>query len=393
MSKVFLVDGARLPIGKFGGSLKGISASDMAGMVIKETIKRTGIKPEDVDELVVGEVGEVDEDGFIGRVCGIKGGLPLETTAYSVNRQCASGLQTIVDAFFMIKAGHADVVMCCGTENLSRLPYYQFDTRWGSKMGDRSFKDGVLSILTWPIDQSHNGISAENVAEKYKVTREEQDEFAVRSQNLAEKAVAAGRYKEEILPVELVDRKGNVTIFDTDEGFRSNVTVENLKKLRPAFVKGGTVTAGNSSTLNDGAAAILVVSEEKVKELGLKPLAEVIDFAVAGNDPSLFGYAPKLSTDKLINKLNIDIQDIDMIEINEAFASQAYAVARDLELDMDKVNMYGGGISLGHPLGATGAILALKAMYEFKLTDRKDALIAMCIGGGQGMSMYLKSCK
>ena len=390
MTKIVLVDGARLPVGSFGGSLKDFSPSDMAGMVIAEAVKRSGIKPEDVDELIVGEVGQIDEDGFVARVCGVKAGLPLETTAYSVNRQCASGLQTIADAYMQIKTGHAEVVACCGTESSSRLPYYQFDARWGAKMGDRNFKDGVISILTWPIDKSHNGTGAEKVAEKYNVSREEQDEYAARSQNLAEKAIAAGRYKDEILPVELVDRKGNVTIFDTDEGVRPGSTPEKLARLRPAFVKGGTVTAGNSSTLNDGAAAVVVMSEAKAKELGVTPIAEVIDYAIAGNEPSLFGYAPRFSTDKLMKKLDMDVKSIDMIEINEAFAVQAYAVARDLDLDMDKVNMYGGGISIGHPLGATGVILALKVMYEFKLTDIEDALVAMCIGGGQGMSMYFK---
>lgn len=390
MTRVVLVDGARLPVGSYGGSLKGFSPSDMAGMVIAEAVKRSGIKPEDVDELIVGEVGQIDEDGFIARVCGIKGGLPLETTAYSVNRQCASGLQAIADAYLQIKGGQSEVVVCCGTESTSRLPYYQFDSRWGAKMGDKNFKDGVISILTWPIDKSHNGTGAEKVAEKYNVSREEQDEYAARSQNLAEKAIAAGRYKDEILPVELVDRKGNVTIFDTDEGVRPGSTPEKLARLRPAFVKGGTVTAGNSSTLNDGAAAVVVMSEDKAKELGVTPIAEVIDYAIAGNEPSLFGYAPKFSTDKLMEKLDMDVKSIDMIEINEAFAVQAYAVARDLDLDMDKVNMYGGGISIGHPLGATGTILAIKVMYEFKQTDIEDALVAMCIGGGQGMSMYFK---
>ena len=390
MEKVVIIDGARLPIGKFGGSLKGFKASDMAGMVIEEAVKRSGIKPEDVDQLIVGQVGEIDEDGFIGRVCGFKGGLPKETIASSVNRQCASGLQTIADAVMNIQTGRADVVVCAGTESLSNLPYYQFESRWGIKMGDRNFKDGVISILTWPIDGSHNGVSAEKVAEKYNVSRQEQDEYAARSQELAAKAVESGRFDDEILKVELKDRKGNISYFEKDEGYREGTTAESLSKLKPAFVEGGTVTAGNSSTLNDGAAALVVMSESKAKELGVEPICEIVDFEIAGNEPELFGYAPKYSTEKLLNRLELDVDDVDMYEINEAFASQTVAVARDLNLNMDTVNIYGGGISLGHPIGATGAILAVKSIYEFKKTDKKRILVTMCIGGGQGMSMLFQ---
>ncbi len=390
MRKVVLVDGARLPIGKFGGSLKGFSASDMAGMVIKEAVKRAGIKPEDVDQMIIGQVGEIDEDGFIGRVAGLKGGLPITTIMSAVNRQCASGLQAISDAVLNIQTGRADIIVAAGTESLSNLPYYQFDSRWGSKMGDKNFKDGVISILTWPIDGSHNGVSAEKVAQTYKVSRQEQDEYAARSQELAAEAVESGRFDDEVLAVELKDRKGNVTVFDRDEGYRKGTTVEKLAKLRPAFVKDGTVTAGNSSTLNDGAAALVVMAEEKALELGLEPICEIVDFEIAGNEPELFGYAPKYSTENLLKRQNLSVDDIDMYEINEAFASQTVAVARDLNLDMDRVNIYGGGISVGHPIGATGAVLAVKSLYEFKKTDKKRILVTMCIGGGQGMSMLFE---
>jgi acetyl-CoA C-acetyltransferase len=390
MKKVVIVSGARTPIGRFGGSLQSLSASDMAGLVINEAVKRANIKPSDVQEAIIGQVGEIDEDGFIGRVAMLKGGLPIETVAYSVNRQCGSGLQAIANAVMAIQTGHADVIVACGTESLSQLPYYQRDARWGTKMGDRNFKDGVISILTWPIDNSHNGTSAEKVAQQFNVSREEQDAYALRSQQLAVKAIKEGRFKDEIMPVELKDRKGRVTLFDTDEGPREDASLEGLAKLKPAFVKGGTVTAGNSSTLNDAAAAVVVMSEDKAKELGLTPILEIVDFDVAGIEPSIFGYAPKLSTESLAKKLNLNLHNVDMIEINEAFASQTVAVARDLELDMDKVNIYGGGISLGHPIGATGAILTVKVMYELMKTDKKDAIVTMCIGGGQGISMYFK---
>ena len=392
LKDVVIVSGVRLPVGSFGGSLKDVSAIDMGAMVVKEAVKRAGIQPEVVDEVIIGEVGEVAQDGFIARAVSLKAGMPKETTAYSVNRQCASSLQSIANAVMQIQTGVADVIVAGGTENVSQLPYYVKDARWGARMGHKNFEDGVLDILTWPLDGNHNGVTAENVATKYNVTREEQDEFALRSHQNACAAIKAGKFKDEILPVEKVDRKGNVTIFDTDEGPRDSQTIEKLAKLKPCFVKGGTVTAGNSSSLNDGAAAVVVMSAEKAKELGVTPLLKVEGFAVAGFDAELMGYSPKFSSEKLAQKLGLDLKDIDMFEINEAFASQAFAVARDLGLDMDKVNIYGGGISIGHPLGATGAVLTVKVMYELMRTDKKDAMISMCIGGGQGMSMYFTKC-
>ena len=385
---VVIVSGVRLPVGSFGGSLKTVSAIDMGAMVVKEAVKRAGIDPAVVDEVIIGEVGEVAQDGFIARAVSLKAGMPKETTAYSVNRQCASSLQSIADAVMQIQTGMADVVVAGGTENVSQLPYYVKDARWGARMGHKTFEDGVLDILTWPLNDSHNGVTAENVAEKYHVSREEQDNFALNSHLRACAAIKAGKFVDEILPVELKDRKGNVTVFDTDEGPRDTQTIEKLAKLRPCFVKGGTVTAGNSSSLNDGAAAVVVMSADKAKELGVTPKLKVEGFAVAGFDAELMGYSPKFSSEKLAAKLGLDLKSIDMFEINEAFASQAFAVARDLELDFDKVNIYGGGISIGHPLGATGAILTVKVMYELMRTDKKDAMISMCIGGGQGMSMY-----
>lgn len=391
MKEVVIVSGVRLPVGSFGGSLKDISPIDMGAMVVSEAVKRAGIQPADVDEVIVGQVGEVAENGFIARAVSLKAGMPKETTAYSVNRQCGSGLQSVADAVMAIQTGNADVVVAAGTENISQLPYYVRDARWGARMGHKSFEDGVIDILTWPLNNSHNGVTAENVAEKYNVTREEQDAFALRSHKRALAAIEAGLFKDEILPVELKDRKGNITIFDTDEGPRKDISIEKLSRLRPCFVKDGTVTAGNSSTLNDSAAAIVVMSAEKAEELGVAPKLKIGGFAVAGFDADLMGYSPKFSSEKLAEKLNLDLRSIDMFEINEAFASQAFAVSRDLGLDEDRVNIYGGGISIGHPIGATGCVLTVKVLYELMRSEKKDAMISMCIGGGQSISMYFSA--
>ena len=390
MKNVVIVSGVRLPVGSYGGSLKTVSAIDMGALVVAEAVKRAGIQPSDVDEVVIGQVGEVAENGFVARAISLKAGMPKETTAFSVNRQCGSGLQSIVEAVMEIQTGQADVVVAGGAENISQLPYYVKDARWGARMGHKTFEDGVIDILTLPLDGNHHGVTAENVARKYHVSREEQDAFALESHRRACQAIKEGKFKDEILPVELKDRKGNVTVFDTDEGPRDGQTMEKLAKLKPCFLRdeAATVTAGNSSSLNDGAAAVVVMSEEKAAELGVTPKLKIEGYAVAGFDAELMGYSPKCSREKLAEKLCLDLKSLDMVEINEAFASQAYAVRRDLGLDPEKVNIYGGGISIGHPIGATGTILTVKVLYELMRTDKKDAMISMCIGGGQGISMY-----
>lgn len=389
---VVIVSGVRLPVASFGGSLKDLSAIDMGAMVVKEAVNRAGIQPSDVDEVIIGQVGQIAENGFVARAISLKAGMPKETTAYSVNRQCGSSLQAIADAVMEIQTGFADVVVAGGAESISQLPYYVKDARWGARMGHKTFEDGVIDILTWPMDGNHNGVTAENVATEYHVSREEQDAYSLQSHQRACAAIKEGKFKDEILPVELKDRKGNVTVFDTDEGPRDGQTIEKLAKLRPCFVKDGTVTAGNSSSLNDGAAAVVVMSKEKAEELGVVPKLKIEGYTVAGFDAELMGYSPKFSSGQLAEKLHISLKDIDMFEINEAFASQAYAVSRDLGLDMEKVNIYGGGISIGHPIGATGAVLTVKVLYELMRTDKKDAMISMCIGGGQGISMYFTKC-
>lgn len=390
---VVVVSGVRLPVASFGGSLKTVSVIDMGAMVVREAVKRAGISSTAVNEVIVGQVGQIAECGFVARAISLAAGMPKETTAHSVNRQCGSGLQAIADGVMMIQTGRADVVVAAGAENLSQLPYYIKDARWGSKMGHKVFEDGVIDILTWPLTNSHNGITAENVANQFHVSRAEQDEFALESHRRAVAAIKAGKFTDEILPVELKDRKGNVTVFDTDEGPRDGLTIEKLAKLRPAFIKGGSVTAGNSSSLNDGAAAVVLMSRKRAEELGVIPKLKVEGFAVAGLEPEIMGYAPKLSSEKLAKQLGIGLTEIDMFEINEAFASQAYAVRRDLGLDAKKVNIYGGGISIGHPIGATGCILTVKVLYELIRTNKKDAMISMCIGGGQGISMYFTKCE
>ncbi|WP_270405492.1 thiolase family protein [Candidatus Collinsella stercoripullorum] len=389
---IVLVAGARTPIAKFGGSLKTLSAIDMGALVVSEAVKRAGIDPSVVDECIIGQVGSWGPNGFVARAISLKAGLPNETCAYSVNRQCGSGLQSIADGIMEIQTGQAEVVVAGGSESLSQLPYYVTDARWGARMGHKQFEDGVIDILTWPLDMSHNGVTAENVAKKFNVTREEQDAFAARSQQRACQAVADGVFVDEIVPVEIKGRKGAVTVFDTDENPREGVTAESLAKLRPCFVTDGTgtVTAANSSSLNDAAAAVVIMTRAKAEELGCAPMVAIRGFAVAGYDASLMGYSPYFSSKKLAEKLDLDLTAIDFFEINEAFASQAYAVSRDLGLDEGKVNIYGGGISLGHPIGATGTILAIKCAYELarRHTEKRDAMVSMCIGGGQGISMY-----
>ncbi|MGF7009785.1 acetyl-CoA C-acetyltransferase [Lachnospiraceae bacterium PF1-21] len=390
LKEVVIVSGVRLPVGSFGGGLKSLSAIDMGAMVVKEAVVRAGIKPDDVDEVIIGQVGQVAENGFVARAIGLRAGMPEKATAYSVNRQCGSGLQAIADGVMEIQTGFADVVVAGGAESISQLPYYIKDARWGTKMGHKTFEDGVLDILTWPLDGNHNGVTAENVAVKYNVSRVDQDKYALQSHHRAASASAAGLFKDEILPVELKDRKGTITIFDTDEGPRVDQTIEKLERLRPCFVKEGTVTAGSSSTLNDGAAAVVIMSKEKALELGVTPKLTIKGYAISGFAPELMGYSPKLSSERLAKKLDLDLRDIDMFEINEAFASQVLAVSRGLDLDMNKVNIYGGGISIGHPLGATGVILTVKVLYELMRSDKKNAMISMCIGGGQGISMYFE---
>lgn len=387
---VVIVAGARTAIGKFGGTLKDVPTIDLGAIAVREAVKRSGVDPSNIGEVIIGNVGGWGPNGFLARAISLKAGMPNECTAYSVNRQCGSSVQAIADGLQEIQTGFRDVVVAGGAESLSTLPYYVREARWGARMGHKQFEDGVIDALVWPLDGNHNGITAENVAKKFGVSREEQDAFAARSQQRACKAVASGVFKPEIVPVEIKGRHGAVTVFDTDEGPREAVTAESLSKLKPCFVTDGTgtVTAGNSSSLNDAAAAVVMMKRSKAEELGCTPMLTIRGWAVAGYDATLMGYSPYFSTVELCKQLSLDVKSIDMFELNEAFASQSVAVSRDLGLDPEKLNIYGGGISLGHPIGATGAILVIKCAYELARTNKRDAMVSMCIGGGQGISMY-----
>ena len=388
--EVVIVSGVRTAIGTIGGTLKEYHQHDLGGMVIKEAVSRSGIEPKLVDEVIVGNVGQIAESGFIARVCMLNAGLPLETTAYSLNRQCGSGLQAVNSAVQAIKAGEAEIIVACGTENMNMLPFYVRKHRFGNKFGNETLEDGLVSILTWPMGPYPNGVTAENVATEFNISREDQDEFTLRSQQKAEAAINAGKFNDEILPLEVKAGKQTVT-FAQDEHPRFGITLDKLAKMKPAFKEGGSVTAANSSGINDGAGAVVVMSKEKADELGCKPLLKVLSQAVAGNNPDIMGFAPAPATRKAVSKAGLKLEDIDLFEINEAFASQAVAVVRDLGIPEEKVNVNGGAIALGHPVGATGAILVVKLMNELKRRGSKYGVVTMCIGGGQGIATVFEN--
>jgi acetyl-CoA C-acetyltransferase len=387
---VVVVSGVRTAIGTMGGTLKDFHQHDLGAAVIKEAVVRSGVKAEDVDEVIVGNVGQIAESGFIARVCMLKAGLPLETTAYSVNRQCGSGLQALNSAVQAIQTDEANIVVACGTENMNMLPHYIRKHRFGNKFGHETLEDGLLSILTWPMGPYPNGITAENVAEQYCVKRKAQDEFALLSQQRAEAAIKAGKFIDEILPLEVkIGRE--VKRFDQDEHPRFGITYDSLARLKPAFKEGGTVTAANSSGINDGAGAVVLMSAEKAASLGVAPKLRVVSQAVAGNHPDVMGFAPAPATRKAVQKAGLSLGDIDLFEINEAFASQSVAVVRDLDIPIEKVNVNGGAIALGHPVGASGAILVVKLMYEMARRGSRYGVVTMCIGGGQGIATVFEN--
>jgi acetyl-CoA C-acetyltransferase len=389
--EVVFVGAARTAIGSFGGSLKDVPPADLGALVIKTALERAGVAPKEVGHVVVGHViPSVPQDAYISRVAALNAGVPQETPAFNVNRLCGSGLQAIVSAAQAIQLGDCDVAVGAGAESMSRGAYLVTSNRWGARMGDVKMLDFMLGALHDPRMHIHMGITAENVAARYDITREQQDAYAVQSQQRAAKAVAAGLFKEQIVPVEIKTRKG-VVLFDTDEGVKGDTTVDALSKMKPAFKKEeGTVTAGNASTLNDGAGAVVMASAEKAKALGLKPLARLVSYGHAGVEPEYMGIGPVPASRIALEKAGLKVSDMDLIEANEAFAAQACAVAKELGLDNEKVNPNGSGISLGHPVGATGAILVTKAIYELQRTGGRYALITMCIGGGQGIAMVIE---
>ncbi|MDD3764444.1 MAG: acetyl-CoA C-acyltransferase family protein [Nevskiales bacterium] len=388
MSKeVFIVGAARTAIGSYGGTLKDVPLPELATIPVKAALERAGVAPELVGHMVMGTVIPTEpRDAYLGRVAAMQAGIPKETPAFNVNRLCGSGLQAIVSAAQTILLGDADIAVGAGAESMSRGPYMLQTGRWGARLGNTQLIDYMNSILHDPFEGMHMGVTAENVAERYGISRQMQDEVAATSQQRAAKAIAEGYFKSQIVPVEIKTRKGVIS-FDTDEGVRGDTTVESLAKLKPVFKKdGGLVTAGNASSLNDGAGAVVLASGAKVKELNLKPLARLVAYAHAGVEPAYMGIGPVPATQAVLARAGLNARDLDVIEANEAFAAQACAVTRELDLDPAKVNPNGSGISLGHPVGGTGAIITTKAIYELQRTGGRYALATMCIGGGQGIA-------
>jgi acetyl-CoA C-acetyltransferase len=384
--EVVVLSGVRTAIGKYGGSLKDKPPAELAALVVREAVSRAGVAPSDIGHCVFGNVIHTEQrDMYLSRVAAVNGGLPVETPAFTLNRLCGSGLQAVVSAAQVIKMGDADAAVAGGAESMSRSLYGLPGMRWGQRMNDAAVVDMMVGALTDPFDDCHMGITAENVAQRYEVTREEQDQLALESQQRAAKATAEGRFAEQILSVELKDKKGTIQ-FTADEAVRGESTLEGLAKLKPVFDRNGTVTAGNAAGINDGAAAVVLMERRAAEERGLQPLGRLVNYATAAVEPQYMGIGPIPAVRKLLDKTGLSVDDLDVIELNEAFAAQALAVIRDLDLPMHKVNPNGSGISLGHPIGATGCILTVKALYELQRTGGRYALVTMCIGGGQGIA-------
>ena len=384
--EVVVVSGVRTAIGDYGGSLKDIAPTELAAQVVREAVKRAKVDPQEVGHVVFGNVIHTEaKDMYLSRVACIKGGLPHETPALTLNRLCGSGLQAIVSASQAIMLGDADIAVAGGVESMSRAVYTLPSLRWGQRMNDGGTVDMMVGALTDPFDTVHMAITAENIAEKWKITREQQDEFAVESHRRAINAIEKGYFKEQILPVELKTRKGTM-LFDKDEHPRADASLEGMAKLRAVFKKDGSITAGNASGINDAAAAVVLMEQSAAAKKGLQPMARLVSYALAGVDPKYMGIGPVPASRKALEKAGLRIEDMDVIEANEAFAAQALAVACDLKFDMKKTNPNGGGIGLGHPIGATGCIVTVKALYELQRSGGRYALVTMCIGGGQGIA-------
>ena len=389
--KVVIASAARTPVGAYGGAFKNVSARELGAVAAKEAIKRAGIKPEDIDETVLGCVLQAGNGQNIARQIALDSGIPKEKPAMTLNIVCGSGLRTVSLAAQMILAGDADVVLTGGTESMSNAPYLLTDERWGARMGHKTVVDEMIKDGLWDaFNDYHMGVTAENIAEKFGLTREEQDKLAAESQQKAEKAKKEGRFKDEIVPVEVKGRKGKVTVVEEDEYIKEGVTAEGIAKLRPAFIKDGTVTAANASGINDGAAALVVMSEEKAKELGVTPLATIVSYATEGVDPKIMGTGPIPAVRKALEKANLTLEDIDLIEANEAFAAQALSVIKELGLNTDIVNVNGGAIAIGHPVGASGARILTTLLYEMQKRDSKKGIATLCIGGGMGTSVIVE---
>ncbi|TZE82806.1 acetyl-CoA C-acetyltransferase [Calorimonas adulescens] len=391
MNNVVIVSAARTAIGKFGGSLTSIPAPDLGAAVIKEVLKRADIKPRDVNEVILGNVLQAGLGQNPARQAAIKAGIPVEVPSMTINKVCGSGLKSVILGAQAIMLGDADIVVAGGMENMSRAPYLLNDARWGYRMNDGKLVDEmVYDGLTDVFNQYLMGITAENVAVKYNITREDQDRFALESQQKAERAQKEGRFNEEIVPIEIPQRKGEPIVFKEDEFPRHGTTYEALAKLKPAFKEGGTVTAGNASGINDGAAAVVLMSENKAKSLGLKPLARIRSYSSAAGEPSIMGIVPIYATRKALEKAGLTVDDMDLIEANEAFAAQSVAVARELKFPMDRVNVNGGAIALGHPIGASGCRILVTLLHEMQKRNSRYGLATLCIGGGQACAVVVE---
>ena len=391
MKEVVIVAAVRTAIGSFGGSLKDISVVELGSLVIKNAIERASLRPEQVDEVIMGNVLGAGLGQNVARQMSVHAGVPVTVPAFTINKVCGSGLKAVQLAVQAVLCGDAEVVVAGGAENMSQAPYILPNQRWGSRMGNATVVDTMLRDgLTDGFEDFHMGITAENVAEQYGITREDQDSFALQSQKRAVAAVESGRFKEEIIPVEIPQRRGEPHIFDTDEFPRKDASLESLSKLRPAFQKDGSVTAGNSSGINDGAAAVVVMSAEKAKELGITALATIKSYASAGLDPKVMGCGPIYASRKALEKAGLTVADLDLVESNEAFAAQSCAVAKELNLDLEKVNVNGGAISLGHPIGASGCRILVTLLHEMQKRDAKRGLATLCIGGGMGTALIVE---
>lgn len=391
MREVVIVSAVRTPIGAYGGSLKDISAVQLGTIVAKEALKRANVEATIVDEVIFGNVLQAGLGQNVARQVAVNAGIPVEVPSFTVNKVCGSGLKSVALAAQAIMAGEADVILAGGTENMSQAPYLLKSARWGQRMGDGVIEDYMVNDGLWDVfNDTHMGVTAENIAEKYSFTREEQDNVALMSQNRAEEAIKNGKFKDEIVAVEVPQRRKDPLVVDTDEFPRFGSTIEALGKLRPAFKSDGTVTAGNASGINDGAASFIIMSKEKAEELGLTPLATIASYASAGVDPSVMGTGPIPATKKALAKIDMTVDDLDLVEANEAFAAQALSVIKELNLDVEKTNVNGGAIALGHPIGASGARTLVTLLYEMKKRDAKNGLTTLCIGGGQGIAMIVK---
>ena len=386
---IVIVDGARTPVGAFGGDLASVPAHRLGASAITAALDRSGLDVTDIDEVVLGCVGQVGQEAFNARLAALAAGLPHESNAMNVNRLCGSGVQALWTAALQLRAGDADIIVAGGNENMSAQPFFDFDARSGNRLGDRRLVDGTLSLVTDPWLSGPMGLTAELVAERHGISRERQDEFAAESQRRAVRAQQTGVFAAEITPVTVSQRRKEVVIA-TDGHLRPETTADTLARLRPAFAEGGSVTAGNSSGINDGAAALVLTRREVAKNRGLHPRAEIVAFARSGIDPSYMGYAPVEAIARVLRRSNLKASDLGTIELNEAFAAQALAVIDGAGLPPEQVNPWGGAIALGHPVGATGAILSLRALYDLERRGAEHALVSLCIGGGQGIAMVLR---